>query len=71
MEVILWCNQREIVWYQHKILIVNNQGVMVFASHVQKDFILMQMENVQQLIPYANNIIKTLGHAQHATMDIE
>jgi len=44
---------------------------MVFASHVQKDFILMQMENVQQLIPYANNIIKTLGHAQHATMDIE
>lgn len=44
---------------------------MVFASHVQKDFILMQMENVQQLIPYANNIIKTLGHALHATMDIE
>lgn len=66
-----WYNQREIVWYQHKILIVNNQGVMVFASHVQKDFILMQMENVQQLIPYANNIIKTLGHALHATMDIE
>jgi hypothetical protein len=44
---------------------------MAFVSHVQKDFILIQMENVQQLVPYANNTIKTLGHAQHATMDIK